>query len=333
MKIKREEVLKKLDISDEILSGYENQLEIEISPESSSLESFTEEDLKSIEILHKLRESGLTYNEIKLLVSLADILKNVDISSGSEIKNLLYLSPLYKLKQSLNLARQELNSLKEKAKELEDALKKEIEAKASAGTETIAGLKTEIEAKQKIINSLDLKLSEALVAKAHLESELQAFKDRKLSSGQIKGKKAKELYQIIVQKESELLEVKKSNEGLLAELEQMKEDNIELQERISLMEDETLEMEQEVEERYQEQITSLKDQIEGLIDKKQKEWDAYYAELNDQRKKEILTLQRKHEQEILRLKQKIKMQIEEINELKTYRNPLLALSKIASKLR
>lgn len=319
-KLSREEVLKHLGIANETLSLYEHELEVDIDPNIGGLESFTKEELDSIQIIHKLCESGLTNSEIKLLVSLAGALKNVDFEGSSEIKKLLKLSPVYRLKQSLNLARQELNLIREKAQELEATLKKEIETRVASGNlESVSALKAEIELKQKTINDL--------------KTELQEYKEGKKSQIQVKGKKAKELYQAITQKETELAEIKKRNEELLAELEQSKEESLELKERLELMEDEALEMEQEVEERYHEQIASLREQIEGLVDKKQKEWDEYYEKINEQRRKELLTLQKRHEQEILRLKQKIREQIEEIEELKSYRNPLLALSKIASKLR
>lgn len=333
MKLSREEVLKQLSIPDETLSLYEHELEIDTDLTSSPLESFTQEDLNSIRLIHKLRESGLTYNEIKLLTSFSNVLKNVDLEGSEEIKNLLKLSPIYRLKQSLNLARQELNLLKEKTQELEDSLKGEIESRVTSGSESVLALKAEIDTKQKKINSLDRQLSETLLQKAQLETELKEYKEGKNIQSQVKGKKAKELYQMIVQKEAELLDTKRRNEELLTEIEEGKEEVLELKERIDLMEDEALEMEHEVEERYQEQITSLREQIEGLVDKKQKEWDVYYAQINEQRKKELLTLQRRHEQEILKLKQKIKEQIEEIDELRTYKNPLLVLSKIAAKLR
>ena len=97
------------------------------------------------------------------------------------------------------------------------------------------------------------------------------------------------------------------------------------------MEDEIAEMELEVEERYHEQISSLREQIEGLIQKKQNEWDNFYSKTGEQHRKELLTLQRKHEQEILRLKQIIKEQTEELDELKTYRNPIAGLLRIGTR--
>ena len=313
-KLTREEVLKKLNLAEDTLSLYERELEIDQEPNSAGLENFTQEDFDSIQMFHKLRDSGLTYNEIKLLSSFTEVLKNVNFEGQEKIKGLLSLSPVYRLKQSLNLTRQELESIKAKACELEESLNREIESRSQPVSETIAALNAELDAKQKTINNLDRKLSES-----------------KNGQPQIKGKKAKELYQVIVQKDSELSEIKKKNEELTAEMNQSKEQALELSERIGLMEDEIVEMELEVEERYHEQISSLREQIEGLIEKKQNEWETYYSKTNEQHRKELLTLQRKHEQEVLRLKQMIKERSEELEELKSYRNPIAELLKMGSR--
>ncbi len=313
-KVTREEVLKKLNLTEESLSLYEHELEIDQDSNSSSLENFTQEDFESIEMFHKLRESGLTYNEIKLLSSFTEVLKNVDFEGQEKIKGLLSLSPVYRLKQSLNLAKQELESIKSKAHELEESLNREIQARTAPPSETIAALHAELDTKQKTINNLDRKLSEITLSKN--------------GQSQIKGKKAKELYQVITQKDLEITEIKKKNEELTTELNQSKEQVLELSERIGLMEDEISEMELEVEERDHEQISSLREQIEGLIQKKQTEWDTFYSKTGEQHKKELLTLQRKHEQEILRLKQIIKEQTEELEELKISRNPIAGLFRV-----
>lgn len=331
-KLSREEVLKALEIGEDILTKYEQEL-LMTDTLSSVQDSFTKEDLDSIKIMHKLSEAGMTYNEIKLLISFADTLKNVDFEGNSEIKNLLKLSPVYKLKQSLNLAKEELNRLKEKAKELEDALNKEINLKGYTGQESPSLLKAELETQQKKVMLLDKKLSETLLQNAHLETELARYKEGKNLYVGIKGKKAKELYQMLVQKEAELLDLKKKNEEILEKLEESNEENLELKEKIDLMEEDALEMEEEVEAKYEEQISGLRNQIENLIDKKQQEWDAYYSEINEQRKKELLTLQKKHEKEILRLKEIIKNQTLEINELKSFRNPVVALTRMVEKFR
>ena len=49
------------------------------------MESFTKEDFESIDMFHKLRESGLTYNEIKLLSSFTEVLKNIDFEGQEKI--------------------------------------------------------------------------------------------------------------------------------------------------------------------------------------------------------------------------------------------------------
>ncbi len=315
-KLAREEVLKKLSISEDTLSLYEHELEMEHDPGIGGLENFTSEDIDSIQTFHKLRESGLTFNEIKLLSSFSEILKTIDFEGQEKLKGILSLSPVYRLKQSLNLARQELDAIKSKAKELEETLNREISIRTLQPSETVAALQSELDAKQKIINSLDRKLSEAL---------------SKNGQPQIKGKKAKELYQVITEKETEISEIKKKSEELTNELSKSKEHEFELSERIDLMEDEIAEMELEIEERYHEQISNLREQIEGLIEKKQNEWDTFFSKTGEQHRKELLTLQRKHEQEILRLKQVIKEQTEEVEELKMIRNPLAGLLRMGSR--
>ncbi len=315
-KLTREEVLKKLNLAEDTLALYENELEISQDSNSSCLENFTPEDFESIQMFHKLRESGLTYNEIKLLSSFTEILKNINFEGQEKIKGLLSLSPVYRLKQSLNLAHQELESIKTKAKELEESLNREIQSRSLPPSETVAMLQAELDVKQKTINNLDRKLSEIL---------------SKNGQPQIKGKKAKELYQVITQKDSEIDELKKKREELTLDLTQSKDHSLELSERINLMEDEIAEMELEVEERYHEQISSLREQIEGLIEKKQNEWETFFSQNSEQHRKELLTLQRKHEQEVLRLKQMIKEQTEEMEELKMHRNPVAALLRIGTR--
>ena len=322
-KLNREDILKKFNISEDILSSYERELDLVCEPDASGIETFTQEDIDSICTVHKLREAGLTYNEIKLLTSFAGVLKDVEFESESKIKDLLLLSPTSRLKQSLSMARQELDKLKKKAEELEDTIRKLSEASKNDDDVKLASLRTEIEAKEKSFNSLDRKLQETLLAKAHLEAELASYKEGKNGTSQIKGKKAKELYR-------ELTETKKKIEESTSKLQEEEGRSQEYLERLELMEEDMVEMEHEVEEKYQEQITSLRSHIEELIEKKQKEWEIFYTESSEIHKKELLTLQRKHEQEVLRLKQKIREQIEEIEMLKARSNPLLELFRIGS---
>ena len=328
-KISRKQVLEELELDNDTLSLYEHELEIDTEPDSKGLESFTREDIESIKIFHKLRESGLTYNEMKLLASFSEFMKNIDLEEGESIKSLLSLSPVYRLKQSLNLARQELSALRTKVQELEQILEQELENKTSKIDPKI--LQAELDAKEKTITNLDRKLAEALIMKNQLEAELVIYKGGK--SVNLKGKKTKELHQTIIQKELEIGELKKQVEKLINELQGSQGESDELTERLNLMEGEINEIENEIEERYQEQIANLRKQIESLVDKKQKEWETYYVQSNDQRRKELLTLQEKHEKEILRLKQKIKDQFEEIEELKSFKNPFSGLLKIGSGLR
>lgn len=307
-KIKRQELLEKLNITEDILSSYEQELDLSSGPEST--ESFTEEDFKLIQTFHKLKGSGLSHNEIKILSSVSEALKSTDLEGNEEIKNLLALSPVYRLKQSLNLAKQELNSLKEKVHELESALEKA--PKPAKGTEDVSFLRKELEVKEKNIETLEKKLSEENTPK---------------------GKRAKELYQNLVQKEIETNELKKKLEGLTSKLDESILESEDLRDHIDLIETEFTDVMEEIEARYKQQNSSLKGQVESLIDRKQKEWDIYYKNTGSQHRKELITLQKKHEQEILRLKQKIKEQTEEIEELMAFRNPLVGLIKLASKLR
>ena len=317
-KLSREAILQQLSIAEDTLSLYEKELEIDTEPGLGKLEAFTSSDIESIQMFHKLRESGLTLNEIRLLSSFSEVLKNVDFEGKGELKNLLSISPLHRLKQTLNISKQELNSLKSKTQELEELLKKEIESRAGKGTSSIAILEKELEEKQKTINSLDRQLS-----------ELALLKEGKGTA--LKGKKSKELYKSLVEKEAELIEARKKIDGLTTEFEKSRGEALEFSERLELMEDEIAEMEHEVEERYNEQLSALRNQIEGLVEKKQKEWEKYYVDSNEQHKTELLTLQRKHEREILRFKQKIKEQFEEMQELKSIKNPLLGIFKMGAR--
>ena len=318
-KLNREEILKQLNIADDVLSIYEKELELD--PASGKIESFTNEDFESIQLFHKLRGSGLTLNEIRLLSSFSEVLKGVDFEGKSEIKNLLSISPLQRLKLTLSQSKQELNQMRTKVQELEDLLKKEMESRSGKGTEE----------NQRLINSLDRQLAETLTQKNQLESELATLKESKGIAPKIKGGKSKELYKSLVEKEAELIDLRKKADEANSELQKSRGETQELSERLELMEDEIAEMEHEVEERYHEQLQALRNQIEELVEKKQKEWEKYYIDSNEQHKTEMLTLQRKHEKEILRLKQKIKEQFEEIQELKITKNPLMGIFKMGAR--
>lgn len=333
-KLSRHEVLKELNISDDILLLYEHELEMETDPKSGGLENFTKEDFQSLRMFHKLRESGLTYNEIKLLGSFSEVLSKTDMEGKSDdIKNLLKLSPVHRLKQSLSLSRQELGVLRTKIQELEEALRKELENRELYDKEKISSLEAEVELKQKSITNLDRQLSEVLTQKSRLEAEVSLLKESKAVGVQVKGKRTKELYKLIEEKENEINDLKKKSEELKNEAEKHKVEVSELTERLELIEDGISEMEHEVEERYHDQIEGLKSQIETLVEKKQKEWESYYIQSNEQHRKELLTLQKKHEQEVLRLKRKLKEQMEVIYELRTNKNPLLGLIKIGEMIK
>ena len=307
-KIKRQEVLEKLNITEDTLLAYEQELDLSSGPEST--ESFTDEDFKLVQTFHKLKGSGLSHNEIKILSSVSEALKSTDLEDNEEIKNLLALSPVYRLKQSLNLSKQELNNLREKVRELESALEKA--AKPGKETEDVSLLKKELELKEKNIALLEKKLSEENAPK---------------------GKRAKEVYQNLIQKEIEASELKKKVEELTSKLDESFLESEDLKDHIDLVEAEFADLMEEIEDRYKQQNSSLKGQVESLIERKQKEWDSYHKNSGSQHKKELITLQKKHEQEILRLKHKIKEQTEEIEELMSFRNPLIGLVKLAAKLR
>ena len=316
--LSRNEVVKQLGITEDKLSFYAHELQIDSEPNLSSLKDFTKEDLESIRMFHKLHESGLSTNEIKLLTSYSEVLKTVEFEGSEGIKNLLSMSPVYRLKQSLNLARQELNLLRSKATELEDTLKKVIEDKAVSGAERISALEAELDLKQKAINNL--------------ESQIASYKEKN-NTVHLKGKKAKQLYQLLVEKDSELTEIRKKNAELSTELAKKGEGSLELRDKLELMETGIFELEQEVEERYREQISSLREKIEILVDKKQQQWESFYTHSGEQHRKELLTLQRKHEQEILKLKQSIKEQLEELELLRMYRNPIKGILKRVIEMR
>ena len=323
--LSRKELIRELGISEDTLAVYEHELDLDINPISGGLEKFTKEEREAIRVFHKLREAGLTYNEMALLSSFSEVSKNVDFEDIGGIKNLLLLSPMHRLKQSLNLARQELHEMKDKIKELEEELNEVSESKKK-----LSMLQLELDAKQRTIQALDRKLSESQLLRAQLETQLALHKEGKVGPLQVKGKKSKELYQIILQKETELQDIKRKSEELQDELNSARDEALELRERFERVESEVVEMEQIVEERYKGQIGSLRAQVEDLIDKKQKEWESYFKRSNDQHKDEILTLQKKHEGEILRLKQKIREQIRELQELKSQKNPFLGFLKIGA---
>lgn len=317
-KFKREEVLSNLSISDSELSLYEQELELSQDLPEGSARTFTEDDCKLIKIFHTLRNSGLSLSEIRILSSMSEMLKNTELDCSEDIKSLLLLSPAYRLKQSLNIAKQELQILRSKVSELEKSLNEVSESTSLSEEATF--LKKELDIKTKTINNLDKRLTEITAEKARVESLLAAYKEGNPQL-KIKSKKARELYEELVQKELELSEFKKRNE----ELEQKVNENLleadELRDVIEAMEEDFRDRGEEIEEQYKEQIASLKSQIEQLVDRKQKEWESYYVKSSEQHKKELLTLQKRHEHYVSSLKHKIKMLQEELNEVRSQKNP------------
>ena len=215
-KTTRSEVLEKLDINEDILDLYEQELEIFSLKSDEKTSEFSEEDVQSLKILHQLRDSGLTSNEIKLLATFSDILKKADFEGIENVKELFKLSPIYRLKQTLKLSREEIKNLKAKLFEIEDALKREYEEKTKQ-------FNRELEAKQKAIDTLDGKLSETLSQKSQIESQLAPIKaelESKQSAYDELGVKQKALETL----ENKLAEVLKEKSELETQLASIKED-------------------------------------------------------------------------------------------------------------
>lgn len=422
----RKTVLEKLCITEDTLSLYEQELEIANEFSSHQKNKYTSEDLKSLELLHTLREQGLSLNEIKLLSTFSDILKKANLSELTDLKDLLKLSPIYRSKLILETAKNEIihlkskinsldqglkNAIEEKTNEIEDKTrqyKAELEAKQKAmdtldsklsdvlieksqleskintleskfnstkaeleakektlesfdkqisnillqksnlesqlasnraklevvegATEsqdgTISKLRAELEAKQKTLENLDRELSEALLQKSLIEEKFLALQEGKITPPkEIKGKRSKELYQMLVQKEFELNESSKSNEEMTLKLKSKESEISSLKEQVDFLEISFKEMEAEISEKYKEQITSLRSQIEILIEKKQKEWEKLYSSASEQHKNELLTLQKNHEVEVQKLKEELNDKTAELEGIKIAKNPILAILK------
>ena len=320
-KLSKEDILKTLNINEDTLALYNQELEITAPSEDPLCKTYTEEDFNLIKTFHNLKESGLTQNEIRLLTTISDVLKGADFEGKNEIQNLLSLSPMFRLKQSLALARKEIAELKNKVQTLEEELKKAIEE--SENYKDASFLKAELEKKQKTIDLMDKKLIEVSTQKSELEALLATYKEGSSQGLKIKGKKTKELYQLLIEKESEITRFKKENEELKTRFNALEADTDEIKEILDRFEEEYSEMGIEVEERYKEQIASLRADIETLVDRKQKEWEDFYFSSNKQHRNELLTLQKRHENEIMNLKRKIIQQMDEVRELRFQKNPIL----------
>ena len=280
-----QEIFGDLNLPEDALPLLENVLRGGRDLNSVGLENSNEDTLDSIQIFQKLRESGLTAIE-KILDEIG--------------------------KQALNIANNEISSLRKKVKKLE-----KTSEEAGRLKKITSSLESQVNTKKEIINDLNEKLSDAHMSIEELEEELKT---------KITGKSSRpEFY---IEKEFKFTGLEKKNKELIEELQHSKEESEELKEKIKLMEDRVNEVTEEieqVEELYQENISNLQKEVFGVVDKKQKEWEDHYTYINEERKKEILTLQRSKEEEILKYKQKL----EAIEELNIRENPALGLFKSA----
>ena len=280
-----QEIFGDLNLPEDALPLLENVLRGGRDLNSVGLENSNEDTLDSIQIFQKLRESGLTAIE-KILDEIG--------------------------KQALNIANNEISSLRKKVKKLEKTSEEVGRLK-----KITSSLESQVNTKKEIINDLNEKLSDAHMSIEELEEELKT---------KITGKSSRpEFY---IEKEFKFTGLEKKNKELIEELQHSKEESEELKEKIKLMEDRVNEVTEEieqVEELYQENISNLQKEVFGVVDKKQKEWEDHYTYINEERKKEILTLQRSKEEEILKYKQKL----EAIEELNIRENPALGLFKSA----
>ena len=207
-------------------------------------------------------------------------------------------------KQALNISRNEISDLRKKIRKLEKTSDEVGRLK-----KIISSLESQINTKKEVIGDLKEELSDAHMLIEELEEELKIKPNR----------------QTIL---PELNEFERKNKELIEELQYSKEESGELKEKIELMEDRVNEVTEEMEQMekvYQENILNLQNEVFGTVDKKQKEWEEHYSYINEERKKEILTLQKRREEEILKYEQKI----EEIEESKAHKNPMFGVLKSA----
>ena len=292
-KVGRELVKEKLGINEDTLSLYEHELGMSSGLTSPGAEEFHNEDIESLEVFHKLRDLGLNYNQINLLASFSESLKDINLDTVNGIKDLFKISPNHRLKQYLNIAKRELNDLRNKTQDLEKKLKEAFEIK-----KRFAQFEQELEAKQKLIIKLDRELSDALMEKGRLEARLSAYKEDRESSFDLRSGEGRELSQALSRKDLEISELKKKSEELLEKVTQK-----EL--TIKFLETKITHIEGELKEQHKEQVSTLQTQVQDLVDKKQKEWDKYYAQLCEMHRLELTTLGQRHKEQISNLKLKI----------------------------
>ena len=313
-KLPRELVKEKMGVDEDTLSLYEHELAIyehelaiNSGPILNEAEEFNNEELESLEIFHKLRESGLNYNQINLLATCFDALKDTKI----DLRDFFKISPSNHSKKSLQIAKLELSSMETKIQELEFQLEEALEIKKQ-----FVQLETELDAKQRLVNKMDRELQEALMEKGRLKARLDSIRNEGPDSYHYRAEDNNELYQSLTHKDSEIMENKRRNQELMEKLNQK-----EL--TVKFMEEKIRHIEDDIEDRYKEQISSLQGQIEGLVEKKQKEWDKFYAQLCKQHKTELTTLQQRHKQQVSNLE----LKIEVLKESGSFKNPILSLFK------
>lgn len=301
-KLSYQGVLEDLNLSQDTLTILETVLEGNHGPNIVSLENSTKDDLDSVQTFQKLRKEGLAPIEINILASLSENLNLEGIlDEVGGIDNLRKLSPNYRLKQTLTLAKDEIKDLRTKLHKLEKFSGEIVKLK-----KTISLLESELKTKQEVIDSINEQLSDVYILNKKLEAQLRVkVNEKTIPTG-------------FYSTERE-------------ELERGREEVLKLRQELELMEQGLGEAAQEMEELYKRQISSLQEEVYNAVDKKQKEWEEHYAYINEQRKNEILTLQKNKDEIILKYKKKLKEKLEEIEELKALNNPILGLVKHASR--
>ena len=299
------------------------------------LENCSDEETGTLEITQKLRESGLSNLEINFLASFSDNFKRI-LDDVVGINNLIKISPAYKVKQTLNVVREELNYLKSHIQKLEKAqdevakLKNKIlqlQSELGAKHQAADNQNQVIDNQNQVIDNLNNQLSNALILNKQLQEQLNSYPKNKTISPEYYTARSKERYYSATERDFEFLETRRENQKLLEEQQQNKKELVELKEELEFTKDKLNKIVREMEEHYKNKIASLRDEVDRTVDKKQKEWEQHYAYLNEQRRIEILTLQRKKEEELLEQRLKMDRKIEEHEELKNSKNPASKLFK------
>ena len=321
------EILEDLNFTEDTLSTFENEV-FKNGRDVSTIhsENFSEEEVQAHEIFQKLRESGLTYTEVNILAHLfenSNLRKILD--EAGAVEELIKISPTNRLKQALSTSRKELNHLRNKVQKFQSTQEDVNKLK-----KIILQLESEVNLKQQLVDNFKNQLSKTHSLNEQLEARLNSYEKNKTILSEFYTGNTNEYYQSITEKNSKFPEIEKENKELSLELEQSKKESQELKEKLEFMENKVSEIEQEVQYNYEETIQNLKEEVEGLVSKKQKEWEEYYAYLNEQRRNEILTLQKRTDEMVLNYENKLKEKLEEIEELRAYKYPVLKLLRSAS---